>query len=40
LTIQPLARKVISEEKLENILEKFESVLEEYKKKRKKKLGL
>ncbi len=36
----PLAREVISEEKLENILEKFESVLKEYKNEKKEKLGL
>ncbi len=36
----PLAKKVVSEEKLKNILEEFESVLKEYKKEQQDKLGI
>lgn len=36
----PLAKKVIPEEKLANIMDEFETVLNEYKNKRKEKLGV
>lgn len=36
----PLAKKIVPEEKLANIMGEFESVLEQYKKKRKEKLGI